>query len=522
MESRQFNRYLDTFFNEYLSLNPILATIIGVHDYDHTFYNIWTDDYIRKIADLHSKYLEVFKRMKLTERDDLINYDCFRYNAIYYVEYINQPLKYFPIDQLNNIFITLENLVNSDKYPINTKEQLEDFRQRMSEFDKAFPSLLSRFIQGVGIRYALPKPIVEQIIFQLENIEKKKTYMKKNKNREFLEIMDRYYMKNLRHLIKFLQGWYLVKARTTLGICYLPNGQSLYKFLCKYYTNLDISPEALYELGTAEVDNDLIEIDELSLEINFDKKRNIPQSLEEGVAMYQLKKKEIEEKALTKYFGNLRPKNDYIIKGTDEKYGENAYYQIGSYNKNYQGTFYANLNNLDEHPEYMAEALTLHEGNPGHHFQMGIAVDIGIPKFRILSDYICYIEGWGLYSEELGIYNDKTSILGRLEMDLNRSLRLIVDVAINYYGWDYQRVFNFMKKIMPNRAESYIERSIYRYAVIPGQALAYKVGEIYIKDMRKKFILKYGNNNQVLRRFHRKFIKLGPVPIYLLDKYLLD
>ena len=240
----------------------------------------------------------------------------------------------------------------------------------------------------------------------------------------------------------------------------------------------------------------------------------------------------INKTILPKYFGNLFPKEDYLIKPVpkfNEEFSSTAYYMPPSIDNKRNGVFYVNMRNLHEHPIYNQEVLTLHEGNPGHHFQISLAQNNSkIPKFRSFDPGLlnAFIEGWGLYCETLGEYRDGYSLMGRYNFEIMRAARLVIDTGIHSFGWTFKRARKFLGDVT-NLPESELDVEIYRYISIPGQALSYKIGEIAILEARDKYLASKTDNNRdndnendKLIEFHQKLIDLGPLPLWLLNSAL--
>ena len=203
------------------------------------------------------------------------------------------------------------------------------------------------------------------------------------------------------------------------------------------------------------------------------------------------------------------------------KYEENsrglAYYMRPSTDGKRKGKFYINTKNLKSIPKYEVTALSLHENIPGHHYQLSKSLDNNLPKFLKYFGFTSYIEGWGLYSENLIKYNYDLNYFGKLNYELHRSVRLVVDTGIHYFNWNFEKCEDFMKKYI-FMSENDIEKEIMRYIAIPGQALSYKIGELTIKKLRNEFLKK--NRNKNIKDFHKKLLDIGAIPLFLLKEYI--
>jgi len=207
--------------------------------------------------------------------------------------------------------------------------------------------------------------------------------------------------------------------------------------------------------------------------------------------------------------------HDYLIEAVpkyNEKYAPSAYYVLGDLNKKRKGKFYINLGNLKTHNKIYVESLSLHEGNPGHHYQITYVNDSNLPLFIKIGSFTAYDEGWALYCENLGEYNDILSYYGKLNMEMLRALRLVIDTGIHYYEWSESRCLSFMKRYLFDD-EKNILSEIHRYMANPGQALAYKIGELSIINLKKKY-------KGDIKNFHEEVLELGSIPLEILNKKL--
>jgi uncharacterized protein (DUF885 family) len=225
---------------------------------------------------------------------------------------------------------------------------------------------------------------------------------------------------------------------------------------------------------------------------------------------------------LPRLFGRL-PRLPYgvvAVPSYAEKSQTTAYYRPGSIEAGRAGYFYANTYDLKSRPKWEMEALTLHEAVPGHHLQIALAQELeGLPEFRRHGRYTAFVEGWGLYAEslgeELGLYQDPYARFGQLTYEMWRAIRLVVDTGMHVLGWSRQEAIDFFKE-NASKTEHDIVVEVDRYIVWPGQALAYKIGELKIQELRRRALEKLGGRFDA-RAFHDELLGQGPLPIELLE-----
>jgi uncharacterized protein (DUF885 family) len=338
------------------------------------------------------------------------------------------------------------------------------------------------------------------------------------------------------------------KAGNNDGIWQVPQGDEVYKLALRFFTTTDYSADQIHNIGLAEVER--IQGDILNIlgsegyditggftpainDLASDARFYYPDT-DEGRAQilvdYQTILDEIDV-GLGNSF-SLKPKAGMKVKRIPlfkEKTAPGAYYQQPSIDGNRPGVFFANLYDIKATPTYSMRTLAYHEGIPGHHFQIAIAMELeGIPLFRTISPFTAYVEGWALYSEylawELGFQDDPFDNIGRLQAELFRAVRLVVDTGIHSKRWTREAAIEYMLN-NTGMAESDVTSEIERYIVLPGQATAYKVGMMKILEVRAKAQKALGDKFS-LGEFHDVILKNGAVPLdimeRLVDQYIED
>ena len=332
------------------------------------------------------------------------------------------------------------------------------------------------------------------------------------------------------------------KATTDDGFWRLPNGEQAYASSLQFFTTTDYTPQYIHELGLKEVDRIQSEILAILAAQEYDTEQGFTAAIEnlaaqesfyyedsdEGRAQilvdYQKILDEIDV-GLDSAF-RIRPKAGMEvvrIPEFKEKTAPGAYYQQPAIDGSRPGRFFANLYDIKATPKYSMRTLAYHEGIPGHHFQVAIAMELeGLPLFRMFSPFTAYVEGWALYSEylawEMGFQDDPFDNIGRLQAELFRAVRLVVDTGIHYKKWTREEAINYMKA-NTGMAQSDVVAEIERYIVMPGQATSYKVGMIKILELREKAKVALGDKFD-LRDFHDVVLKNGAVPLSILERFI--
>ena len=337
--------------------------------------------------------------------------------------------------------------------------------------------------------------------------------------------------------LEFMNVEYLPATRSSLGASALPDGREFYRHRVRKFTTLEVSPEEVHSLGLSEVKRIRAEMESipkgLEFEGNFDAflrfLRTDPQFYPSSAESYKREIAFILKKMdgrLPELFGKL-PRTPYGLKEIPEYIAPKttaAYYQPPSGDGRTAGFYFINTYNLKSRPLYQLEALSLHEAVPGHHLQLALQQEIeDMPAFRKYNGFTAFIEGWALYSERLGLetgfYEDPYSDFGRLSYEMWRACRLVVDTGIHYMGWTRDQAIDYMEK---NTALSRhnIVAEVDRYISWPGQALAYKMGELKIRELRSLAEKELGERFDI-RKFHDVVLGSGAVPLMVLEENVI-
>lgn len=336
-------------------------------------------------------------------------------------------------------------------------------------------------------------------------------------------------------LLDFMDEEYVPAARTELGISSVPNGRAQYQALVRYHTTLDTSPEEVHQRGLAEVARIRSEMEAIIEEVGFDGTfaeflnfmRTDPQfyaESEEELMMYASWLAKRADDAMPRFFGRL-PRLPYGVRPVPASIAPTyttGRYWPGSLENGVAGGYMVNTYNLSQRPLYNLPALTVHEAVPGHHHQIALAQELeDVPEFRRNTYITAFGEGWGLYTEflaeEMGMYSTPYDQFGRLTYEMWRACRLVVDTGIHYMGWTRDQAeacFLENSALAPHN----IRTEVSRYISWPGQALAYKTGELLMRDLRQRAETRLGEHFDI-RDFHDELLSEGAVPLgYLEDR----
>ena len=333
---------------------------------------------------------------------------------------------------------------------------------------------------------------------------------------------------------QFFNEVYLPASRVEVGIGALQSGREMYESAARRFTTTSLSPEQIHQIGLDEVARIRGEMEELIQELGFDGDLQdfndylrtapefyyeSPEALFEG---YLAVSKRLDPE-LVKLFGRL-PRMPYGVRAIPEQIAPDtttAYYMRPAADGSRAGYYYVNLYRPEVRPKYEMEVLSVHEAVPGHHLQIALAQELeGLPTFRKLSGPTAFIEGWGLYSERLGydmgLYRDPYSRYGQLIYDMWRAVRLVVDTGMHYMGWTREQAIEYFKNNAA-KTEADIINEIDRYIGWPGQALAYKIGQLKILELRSRAEQRLGDRFDI-RAFHDHLLGAGALPLDVLEE----
>ena len=553
-ESRKLADLVDAYFEEQLKLNPLLATSIGDPRYNDRFEVTISPEWRARAEKLERDYLERIKSIDPggLSGQDALTYEIFKSAREREIEGFRFPGHLIPVNQFYSVPNSFAQLGSGNGlHPFKTVKDYEDFLQRVNGFVAWTDQAIVNMRDGIAKGYTLPKVLVERTLPQLaaQLVEKPEdslywgpianlpaTFTEAERQKlaaAYRAAITSQVIPSYRRLHDFLRDEYLPKARNSVGLDALPDGKAWYEYNVRNISTTDYTPAQIHEIGLREVERIHGEMRKVMQQVGFEgslddffrflntDERFVHPSREALVAGYVDIKNRVDPQ-LPKLF-EILPNADYEVRAVEpfrEKSAAGGQYQAASEDGSRPGIFYANAYNLKARPKWAMEALSLHEGNPGHHFQISIQREQkSLPRFRRFGGYTAYSEGWGLYAEslgpELGVYKDPYQYFGRLEGELFRAIRLVVDTGLHSKGWTREQVLEY---IDANSATSDARRiaETERYIAIPGQAVAYKIGQLKISELRERAERELGDRFDV-RKFHTAVLADGALPLDVLE-----
>ncbi|MCU8011946.1 DUF885 domain-containing protein [Shewanella sp. SM74] len=550
-------RYLalvDAYFKDYLKLEPIYATFVGVNDYNADFGGDLTEDYLKARHDLNTHYLAQVRAIdpKQLPADLQLSYDLFVYDRDMALVDETFPSRFMPISQFYSTVITMVQLGSGESaQPFKTVQDYRNWEQRVDGFIKWVALAENRMNQGIESKVVLPRVLVERIIPQLDAMlttdatqsifySPIQHFPESFSEQDKAELTTRYQamiaermVPALTNLRDYFKQTYLPKSRATDGWSGLPNGKAWYQHLANSHTTTTMSVDEIHQIGLGEVARILSEMDKVREQVGFkgDLKAFFASLSSESQYFYSDRQGLIDgymvlkdkiNHVLPNYF-NVMPKADYVVKPVEsfrEQSAAGASYEAPAVDGSRPGVFYINTYNLKAQPKWGMTTLSLHEAAPGHHFQIAIKQELtGVPEFQRFSGYTAFEEGWALYAEylgiEMGLFTDPYQYFGKLSDEMLRAMRLVVDTGLHSKGWSREQAIQYMKDNSP-MAESDIVAEVERYMAIPGQALSYKVGQLKILALRARAEKALGDKFD-LKAFHDQILTSGSLPMAVME-----
>ena len=555
VNAQALHAFLEAEWEYTLEQSPTFASTLG----DRRWNDRWDDaslETIRKQEDHARAALERINkipRAKLSAADQL-NYDLFRKDLESDIAGFRFRQYLLPIDQQGGIQ-TADELTEQLRF--QTVKDYEDWVARLRSFPQLMDQTMALLREGAKARMMWPRIVLERVPAQIDKqivsnpdesafFKPFKTFPdevavaeRDRLSKAAREAITSGIVPAFQKLKTYFAVEYLPAAYKEVGIWQMPQGTELYAYRAERFTTTKMTPQEIHDLGLSEVARIRAEMQKIMEKVGFKgtllefftKLRTDPQFFcktpEELLETYRAVAKRIDPQ-IVKCFKTM-PRMPYGVVPIPDKIAPDtttAYYNQPAADGSRAGYYYVNLYKPETRPKWEMMALSLHEAVPGHHFQIALAQELSeMPKFRRYGfGYTAYVEGWGLYAEslgqEMGLYDDPYSKFGQLTYEMWRAVRLVVDTGMHHMKWDRQRAIDYFKE---NAAKTEIDivNEIDRYISVPAQALAYKIGELKIKELRAKATREVGDKFNV-GEFHDAVLLSGAVPLDILEHQIND
>lgn len=546
----------DQYIEDTLPRNPINAMFFGDNRFNHLWPNSLAQAFIEEGVAIDKKYLSALKKIDKSQLkgQDIYTYEIFENNLTRNLEGSELPFHLLPLNQFifspHNFFIQLGSGLSAQ--PFNTAQDFENFLQRADGFVVWMDQAIANMREGIKLGIVQPRPVVESMIPQIQAQviedpsqsplmgplnnagDKLSAEEKARLEAAYLDLIEQRMTPVFKRMADFLQQEYLPKARDSHGLAGLPGGKAWYEYMIKVHTTLPLTAEQIHQTGLKEVARIHDEMRAVAKEVGFEGSldefftylETDPKfyfdSPDEVLAAYTELKAKMAP-LVSKLFSTI-PEADYVLRAYPEaqaKSAPGASYIPAAKDGSRPGVFFANTFNLKGQPKYGTETLSIHEAVPGHHFQLSLQNEIsGLPKIRTQNFYTVYAEGWALYAEslgkDLGFFTDPYQYFGKLNAELFRAMRLVVDTGLHHKGWSREQAIAYMLD-NSTMVESDVTAEVERYMVMPGQALAYKTGQLKLQELRDYAQQQLGDRFDI-KHFHDLVLLDGPLPMPLLER----
>lgn len=552
-KAAQLQQLYADYWEGVLQLNPVQATFQGDHRYDDQLPDFGSAAFRKQAHDFTVRWLEKVEGLGSDglSGQDLLSYEIFVREARNSLEGEKFPDWMMPVNQMSSIASYAVMLGSgSSAQPFKTVKDYDNWLARGNRLPTLFDTDIANMRAGIKAGVVQPRALMVKVIPQLDALIKDKPedtlfwgpvknlpadFSVADKQRltaAYRAMIGEQLLPAYRKLRAFINDEYLPATRDSVGLDTLPDGQAWYAHRARNSTTTDMSPAQIHQLGLDEVERIHGQIRKLMVEAEFkgtlqeffrfmqDDPRFSFKDEASLLAFYRGLEAKVNLRVREQF--SLLPKAPFEIRPVEEfraKSAAGGSYQSPSEDGSRPGVFYVNTYDLPTRKTWDAEDLFLHEAIPGHHFQLALQQELkGLPAFRRFGGETAYIEGWGLYAESLGkslgVYESPYDHFGYLQNELWRAIRLVTDTGLHSKGWTREQVIKYM---LDNSAESETQATAEaeRYIAWPGQALAYKIGELRIQQVRAKAEKELGDKFDI-REFHAEVLKDGSVPLDVL------
>ncbi|MCP1373542.1 DUF885 domain-containing protein [Dyella lutea] len=544
------NKLLDEQWQHTLENAPEFATILGDLRYNDRLSDLslahaqaeyrWTGDFLRRFQAIDTRGFS---------ENDTLNHELMVRQLKDAMRAHELKLDEMPLDQMNGIHLQLAGFISS--IPFDNTKEYEDYLARLKAVPAAFDQLTGVARQGLRDRMMPPKYLLEAVVKQIDAIGKPagmdSVFAEPLKHfpasvsaadqarlkQAILAAIDQDVRPAYAKLGTFVAKDYAPHGRLQPGVWDLPNGDAIYRFDVRQMTTTDQTPEQIHELGLKEVARIEGEMTRIAHAQGYKDLASFRAALKTNPKVHATSREDILNRyrgylaqmqpELPKLFG-LLPKTKVVVVPVEpfrEKEAAAAEYHQGTPDGSRPGQIFVNTGDFAHRSVLTIESTAYHEGIPGHHMQISIAQTLPkLPPFRQQGGYTAYVEGWALYAEQLGkdigFYKDPLSDYGRLSDELLRADRLVLDTGVHYKHWTRQQMVDFFHA-HSSEDEPDVQAETDRYITWPGQALAYKMGELKILELRARAKRELGKRFDI-RAFHDEILDGGALPLDVLEQ----
>ena len=546
---KQLNDLISEYWEHNLKVNPVFASIIGDKRYNDQL-GTESADFLKKEAAVDRDFLARFQAIDTTgfPQQEKLNQELEIRDIKRGLGFYELKMWEMPVSQINGIHIEAPQIVTVLSF--ETVKDYTDYISRLHQLPRVFDETMDNMRLGMADGMMPPKFLLEKAVDQTNDIastpvekspfaqpfdkfpasfsDADKTRLKK----EGYDAIQNEVVPAYTKLAKFLKDDYAPKGRTEVGIWSLPNGEAIYRFMVRESTTTDVEPQKIHEIGLQQVAE--IEKQQLAIanKLGYKDLKSFAAAVKADPKLHGQSREQILD-LYRKYIGQMEPKLPQLIGRLpkaklvvmpDEPYREKdasgAEYIEGTPDGSRPGHVMVNTSDPEKRLIINIESTSYHEGVPGHHLQMSLAQEIGtLPPFRQHGFWGAYIEGWALYSErlgkEVGFYQDPYSDYGRLQDEMLRAIRLVVDTGLHYKHWTRDQVVQYFHD-QSTEDEPSVQSETNRYISWPGQALSYKMGQLQILALRGRAQKELGSKFDI-REFHDEILDSGALPLDVLE-----
>ena len=550
-----FRKLLDSEWEYRMEHSPTWASTLG----DRRWNDRWDDLSLEAIQQDHQHDLEVTAKLKAIDRGilsarDQLNYDLFERDYQNSLEAYSLHSYLIPFNSQREGIQTSAQL--ADALPFATLKDYEDWLARLRSFPVCLDQTTEVLRQGIREKLVLSREVLQRVPGQLD-----KQIVRDPQQSDFYhpfrtfaanvpqadqeklsqaasDAIAKGIVPAFARYKEFYVNEYLPACYPEAGIWQAPNGTAMYEFLVRRFTTTNLTPVEISKIGLDEVARIGAEMETVRARTGFQGSREqffaylrtdprfFEKTPDDLLEAYRALAKRVDPE-LVKLF-RILPRMPYGVKPIPDAVAPDttaAYYSPGAADGSRAGIYYVNLYRPETRPKWEMTALTLHESVPGHHVQIALGMEqTDLPNFRRYGYYNAFGEGWGLYAEslgdEMGLYDDPYSKFGQLTYDMWRAVRLVVDTGMHADRWSRQRAIDYF---MQNAAKEELDvvNEIDRYIAWPGQALAYKIGQLKIRELRTKAAQVLGPKFDV-KEYHEVVLREGPLPLDVLERQVED